>query len=270
MKVLLGAAVLLAVFFAVLTVTLPIDSMVRTLLGRAGGAAAAVDFRHASLRPWGVVLDDVDIHRPAPAPPLHADWVRVRPSLLAFLHDPAGRPWHVAGAACEGTGDAIVAADDTVSVTWRDVRLDRCPGLDAASQGISGASDGSAVIHPSATDAMADGTLTFHHILWKPPGITVPGLDGLHAETASLRWTVRAERVVLDDVALDGPDLTARGSGTVGRPNGALSLRLVVTAPPTSPPTARRLLQLLPPAPDGAGRLLVLEGTIENPHVVLR
>jgi hypothetical protein len=244
--------------------------MVRTLLGRAGGAAAAVDFRRASLRPWGVVLDDVDIRRPAPAPPLHAEWVRVRPSLLAFLHDPAGRPWHVAVAACEGTGEAVVAADDTVSVTWRDVRVDRCPGLDAASQGITGASDGSATIRPGATEPLADGTITFHHVLWKPPGITVPGLDGLHADTASLRWTVGSKEVALDDVTLDGPDVNARGRGTVGRVDGALSLRLVVTAPPASPPTARRLLQLLPPAPDGAGRLLVVEGTIETPHVVLR
>jgi type II secretion system protein N len=269
-KVLLGAAALLAVFLAVLVFTLPVEPMVRRLLARAGGAAAAVDFQHASLRPWGIVLDEVVIRRPAPAPPLRADWVRVRPTLTAFLHDPAGRPWYVTAAACEGTGDAVVAADDTVSVTWHDVRVDRCPGLDAASQGITGASDGSAVIHPGPADAMADGTLTFHHVLWKPPGITIPGMDGLHADTASLRWTVHADRVALDDVALDGPDVSARGSGTVGRADGALSLRLVVTAPPASPPTARRLLQLLPPATDGAGRLLVVEGTIDTPHVVLR
>jgi type II secretion system protein N len=269
-KVLLGAAALLAVFLTVLVFTLPIEPIVRTLLARAGGTATAVDFRHASLRPWGIVLDDVVIRRPVPAPPLHVDSVRIRPSLTAFLHDPAGRPWYVAAAACEGTADAVVAPDDTVSVTWRDVRIDRCPGLDAATQGITGASDGSAIVRSGPAEALASGTLVFHHVLWKPPGITVPGLDGLHADTASLRWTVRGDQIALDDVALDGPDVNARGSGTVGRSDGALSLRLVVTAPPASPPTARRLLQLLPPAPDGAGRLLVLEGTIETPHVVLR
>lgn len=270
MKLGIGATALVVVFFAVLAFTLPVDPLVRTLLARADGAAAAVDFRHASLRPWGVVLDDVVVRRPAPAPPLHADWVRVRPSLLAFLHDPAGRPWHVAGAACEGTGEAVLAADGTVWLTWHGVRLDRCPGLETASQGLTGASDGSATIRPSTLEPMANGTLSLNHVLWRPPGVTVPGLDGLHADTVSLRWTVLADHVALDDVTLDGPEVIARGSGTVGRTGGALSLRLVVTAAPGSPPAARRLLQLLPPAQDGAGRLLVVEGTIDTPHVVLR
>ena len=186
MKLVLGAIALVVVFVAVLAFTLPVDALVRSLLARAGGTAAAVDFRHASLRPWGVVLDDVVVRRPAPAPPLHADWVRVRPSLLAFLHDPTGRPWHVAGAACDGTGEAVLAADDTVSVTWHGVRLDHCPGLEAASQGLTGASDGSATIRPGTLEPMANGTIAFDHVLWRPPGITVPGLDGLHADTAHI------------------------------------------------------------------------------------
>ena len=76
----------LAVFAGALFLMFPTDAIVRALLGRITPSdGPAVVFGHASLRPWGIWLDDVAVRQPDGSAIMTADRLTLRASLRSFV-----------------------------------------------------------------------------------------------------------------------------------------------------------------------------------------
>jgi len=235
-------------------------------------------FGHATLRPWGIVVDQPTLRRPDGSALLALDSLRLRPTLEGLLPGRAGRSWAVRAAVCGGSARANLVADagvTTVALDWRDVELGSCPPLAISAGALAGRADGSArlVLRP-AGEPDGEGDLGLHEAMWRADGGGLPGVDVLHADRAFVRWTFRDGRVTLTGIELHGPELEANGDGAVRLASSleasALDLRLTVMAGPAAPPLVRLAVGTLPPSgkdPRGP-RTLVVAGTLDRPRVI--
>ena len=259
-----------AVFGAVLVLTFPTEPLVRHALDRLG-PPGALTFTRARLRPWGVRLDGVVLHRPDGSPVVSAEWVTLRPSLAGLLSDRTGRPWHAAAAACSGLIEAVFDRDGTGNVlglTWTDVDLARCPLLAAPGETLTGLAAGDARLRSVAS---GEGRLALRAASWSGARPMAGGAQLLHADTAEATWRLEGRELALGAVAFRGPELDVRGSGTVRLADtlahSALDLVLTVAASPGAPPDVAELIGRLPPRPDATRRVSVT-GTVGLPLVV--
>jgi len=267
-----GLALATVAFVVVLALTFPTDALVRWALTRALPAGGrAVGFERAHLRPWGLELDGVEVRNPDGTVAIHADWLTLRPSLSGLVGDGhTGRPWHARMAVCAGTVDALADRDttgDVANVTWTDINLAGCPGrLSLATDGASGISTG----HARVTGSTVEGETTMRALAWT--GV-VQGLPVLHADTAAVHWTLAGGRLVLDGLAVHGPDLEARGGGSVrlgeSASDSTLELVLTVAPGPDAPPQLRNFILHLPGGVEGSDeRHVAVTGPAAAPQVV--
>ena len=268
------AAVALAVFVAVIAVTFPTDAILRALIARVTPSGSlSVSFAHAHVRPWGLRVDGVGVRAPDGSLVADAEWVSARPSLLGFVRDRTGRPWNLGAGTCGGRIDAVVDRDDggsAASITWNDLDLARCRPVALLGQTVAGVVDGTAVVRGAGT--AAEGRIGVRGGVWKGAGRFVPALETLHADPASVAWTLQGNRVELSAIAVDGPDVHASGGGTVevarAPRDSRLALSLTVAPGPQAPPGFRDLLARLPPAGDDDARRLEVGGTLAFPQLV--
>lgn len=261
-------AIAAAVFVLVLVLTFPTDAIVRWALARAMPAGGrGVVFERARLRPWGLRLEGVDLRDPNGSVVVHADWLTLRPSLAGLVRDDhTGRPWHARAAACAGTIEALADRDATgniATVSWADVDLGRCPALSVVATGVSGLAAG----HARVTAAGVEGESELRAVTWT--GV-LPGVPVLRADAVSSHWTLAGGRLVLDGLALRGPDLEARGGGTLTL-GGQTQLDLVLTlAPgPQAPLPLRTIIGQLPGGVAGSDeRRVAVTGPPAAPQVV--
>lgn len=277
-RALLAMLFVAALFIAVLALTFPTDAVVRRVLATAtppGGPMLTFD--RATLRPWGLRLDQVSLRNPDGTIVAGADWLLVRPSLMGFLRDRTGRPWRATGGACGGSLAAIVSAEGASSalrLDWRDLDLSDCT-LVPATTAIEGRSEGTANLTLARdTPLVGEGTASLRGARLHTAELGLP-LDALHADPAFVRWALAANKITLSAIEVHGPELTVNGSGTVrlmgSLADSALNLRLVVAPGPDAPPSLQDALAQLPPArePPGA-RLLLLVGTITDLRRLMR
>ncbi len=255
-----------AIFAGVVALTFPTDALVRWALARAlppGGPRLEID--HATLRPWGVrlapaTLRDAEGYRLAVA-----DWLVARPSLLGFIEDPAGRPWHVTGAAYGGTFTAVVDRRVTL-LEWHDLDLARMPTLKVGGERLAGTTDGAATLKGAA----GEGTLGVRHMTWPSAARFLVGADAMPID-ATVWWTLAGARLALDAITANGAGVEAKGTGSVrlASPLGrsALDVHLTLAPGPDTSPGLRRLIADLPASADGTdARRVALTGTIDAPR----
>ncbi len=276
-------ATLLAVVIAT-AVALPTDAIVRAVIAKVTPASGPfLVFRRAVLRPWGLRLDEPALRKADGTVILSAQWLRVRPSFWGLLRDRTGRPWQVASAICGGTVSASVDPEPTsasigIDATWNDVDLGAClPPLGggmtlaghATGHGTARAGRGN---HPTG-----QGELQLRDAVWRHEGDAAPpGLDVVHADTATVRVNVDDERLQLEGVDVRGPELELTGGGTMritGSPRtNALDLRFTIVPGPAMSEDLGRIIDRLPPAPGSvpSARSLVVRGTTSDPKVVTR
>jgi len=273
-RVAIVAAAAIAVFVGVIAVTFPTDALLRALVARAiPSGSVVVAFAQAHLRPWGLRVDGVAVRAPDGTLVADAEWVSARPSVAGFFRDRTGRPWRLAVGTCGGRIEAVVDRDDggsAASITWNDVDLARCPPVALLGETVAGTIDGSAVVRGAGT--AAEGRIGVRGGVWKGAGRFVPALETLHADPASLAWTLQGNRVDLTTIAIDGPDVKATGGGRVelarAPRESRLALSLTIAPGPQAPPGFRDLLARLPPTGDDDTRRLDVGGTLAFPQLV--
>jgi type II secretion system protein N len=266
------ATLLVAMLLVALAFTFPTDAIVRRAVALAmppGGPT--LTFARATLRPWGLRLDDVSLRNPDGTVVAAADWLRLQPSIMGFLRDRTGRPWYATGGACGGSIEAVVSGEGAASVLrldWRDLELSSCALVPSAAD-LAGRSEGTATL-TLARDSpiVGEGSANLRSARLRAADLRLP-LEALHADPASVRWTLAGDKITLSTIEMQGPELRVSGSGTVrlagSLADSALNLRLVVTPGPDAPPTLRQALANLPPARDAPGaRLLYVVGTIND------
>jgi type II secretion system protein N len=275
MRTLLKGVVAVAVLFTVvLGLTFPTDDLVRWGLSRVSVPEGyTVTFRRARLRPWGLVLDDAAYRHSDGRPVVELDWLRVRPSWTAFWRDRLGRPWHVSARVFGGTAEGGIATDATAQLldaSWSDVDVgDLLRALQREGL-LTGRSTGHATLRlPMSDPASGEGELTLRSAAWQPPLEALEDVP-IHADQATVRWTLADGRVQLSNVDMRGDevDVTAQGTLRLAQAIGASSIdvRMTIAPLPGIPLELRRLLDGLPRRPDGVHDFRVT-GTIDAPHV---
>jgi type II secretion system protein N len=233
-----------------------------------------VEFRTASLRPWGLRLEDVVVRNPERRVLARLPWLRLRPSWLGLLGERPGFPWHVGAAVCAGTVEATVdddGATKALDARWDDVDVATCLPWLTTQVELGGRATGTTALRLGPQGGIPLGTLdvTIRSMLWRPP---LEDLEDVlvHADTATLTLAVEPERLVLQRLAVAGPDIDVDGSGTAKRAqalgDARLDLRMTVTPQPGLAPELRRYLAGLPRRPDGTYVFKVV-GTIDAPFV---
>jgi type II secretion system protein N len=257
----------------------PLESAVRHALARATPAGGAtVVFRHATLRPDGIHLEDVSVQATTGAVVRVGD-VRVRPSAWGLLRDGTGLPWHLEAALCDGRLLARVLAERgataigltialTITLTWEDADLAACPPLPIAAGAMAGRARAAARLRLTpAAWLEGDGRVEVDAGQWQGTGL-LTALGTLHAESASVRWTLRDGRLALDALDLRGPEMSARGSGVVDLvdplPDSGVQVTLALATAPDAPPPVRLLL-----GPPGNDRRLEIGGTLARPSALV-
>jgi len=271
-RALLALLFVATLFVAVLAFTFPTDAVVRRVVALAtppGGPT--LTFSRAALRPWGLRLDDVSLRNPDGTIVAGADWLLFRPSIMGFLRDRTGRPWHATGGACSGSIEAVVSGEGAASdlrLGWRDLELSSCALVPSATA-IEGRSEGTANL-TLTRDApiVGEGIANLRGARLRTADLGLP-LEALHADPAFVRWALAANKITLSTIELHGSELDVNGSGTVrlagSIADSALNLRLVVTPGPDAPPSLLEALAQLPPAKEPPGaRLLLVVGTISD------
>jgi type II secretion system protein N len=265
-----GGATAGVVFAGVLAVTFPTDAVVRHALARVTlPAGSALVFARAALGPSGFSVEQLALRRPDGTALATADWLVLRPSLAGFLHDGTGRPWRAHGQACGGTLEAVLDGDgagDAVALAWHDVDLGGCPVFSVGGESFAGRADGAATLREQA--AAGDGTLRIRDGVWSGARRLVPGMDALHADTATVRWTLRQAELGLTAIELAARELRMTGTGTILLATpldlSAVDLGLVLTPGPGASGLLRGLLSALPPSaaesPDA--RRVAVTGTV--------
>jgi type II secretion system protein N len=255
-----------AIFAGVVALTLPTDALVRWGLTRAlppGGPR--LEFDHATLRPWGVRLAPVTLRDAQGYRLAAADWLLARPSLVGFLHDRAGRPWHATGTAYGGTFAALVGREAT-DLEWHDLDLARMPTLKVGGERLGGTTDGAATLKGAA----AEGTVGVRGMTWPSAARFLVGGEAMPIDV-TVWWTFAGARLALDTITAHGAGVEAKGTGsvrlasTLGR--SALDVHLTLAPGPDTPPGLRRLIADLPPPADGGdARRVAVTGTLEAPR----
>jgi type II secretion system protein N len=273
-RLLKGAVAMAVLFTVVLSLTFPTDDLVRWVLARVPVPEGyLLTFQRARLRPWGLVLDDAAYRHGDGTPVIETEWLRFRPSWTAFWSDRLGRPWHVTAGVFGGTIDGQIATEPAaqlVDVSWTDVDV---AGLLAAIQReglLTGRSTGHATLRlPVSDPASGAGDFTLRSAAWQP---TLAALEDvpIHADRATVRWTLADGRVQLSSFDVRGQevDLTAQGTLRLEHAIGdsAVDLRMTIAPQPGIPRELGRLLDGLPKRPDGVHDFLVT-GTIDAPHI---
>lgn len=264
--------VALVVFTIVLALTFPTDTVVRWVLDRVvPPGTQVVTFSRARLRPWGVVFDDLVVRSPEGREVLAATSFRFRPSWLAFLRDPLGRPWHVTASMCLGEIDGSFDLQNNVrtfDVAWEHVDLATCLPMLGHRLPLSGRATGTTrLVLPATSPAEGEGTLDMTHVTFEPP---LPQFEDLplRADRAGLRWSLENQRLVVADIGAEGPDvvLTSQGEMRLAQSfdQSTVRFRVTVTPQPGAPPRLLRLLENLPRGADGTRDFLVV-GTVNEP-----
>ncbi len=270
-----GTLAAVALFAGFLAYLFPTDVVARRLLSRLelpGGAA--VVFTRAALRSDGIWLDNVTVRAPTGAELVHAEAVRLRPSPWGLVRGAGGLPWSLHAAICGGTADATISADGTataVALTWHDADLAQCPPLPIAAGALAGRARGAARLRLGLTSELEGaGNVELESGTWRAGG-ALALLGALHAESASVHWTLRQGSLVLDALDLHGPEVSATGSGEVRLedPVEASGVRLTV-AVASVPGAPGPFGLLLRPADDGTTRQLTVGGTLAHPSAVLQ
>jgi len=270
---LLGAAAAV-LFLIVLGLSFPTDQLVRWGLARAPlPEARAITFRHAHLRPWGLVLEGASLRDPGGGPLYEADWLRVRPSWSGLASERLGRPWRVAAGALGGTIDGSLDLDRgarTVELTWADLDVGRLLAALHRPDQLSGRASGSTGLRVPATDAASgSGEVVLQDAVWQPALGAFEDLP-LHAERATLRWTLADGRFDVAALEVRGREMNVAASGQVHLAGAAaastLDLRVTLTPLPDMPGKLRPLLDGLPRGADGT-RDFVLTGTLDAPRI---
>jgi len=267
------AAFALLTFAAFLVRLFPADAVARHALTRTlppGGPT--VVFSRATLQPDGIRLDEVAVQTPGGGVLARAAHVRFRPSLIGLVRDGRGLPWHVDADACGGRLDATVSAEEAatgVAVTWDDADVAACPLPPLAAGALAGRARGVARLHLPFVGAPAgDGRVELEGGQWIGSG-PLRALGALHAESASVRWTLHDGRLTFAALDLRGPELTATGSGAVDLVDplaaSAVQLTLALATAPAAPAPLRLLL-----GPPGTDRRLAVGGTLERPSVLVQ
>ncbi len=255
-----------AIFAGVVALTFPTDALVRWGLTRAlppGGPR--LEFDHATLRPWGVRFAPVTLRDAQGYRLAAADWLLARPSLVGFLHDRAGRPWHATGTAYGGTFAALVGRDAT-DLEWHDLDLARMPTLKVGGERLEGTTGGAATLKGAA----GEGTLEVRRMTWPSAARFFVGAEAMPID-ATVWWTLAGGRLALDAITAHGAGVEAKGTGSVrlattfGR--SALDVQVTLAPGPDTPPGLRALIAGLPPSADGGDtRRVAISGTIEAPR----
>ena len=272
-RLLLRLAVLAALFALVLWVTFPTDVLVRWALAHAPlPAGRTVEFRTASLRPWGLRLDDVVVREQDGRRVLRLAFLRLRPSWLGLFGPRPGFPWTIGAGICSGEVDATVDDDGTtrtLDAGWSGIDVGLCLPYLTNQVALSGRSGGSARLRVAGGDALPVGDVAFTlaDAAWEPPRLE----DVLiHADAADVALTLGAERLTIERATLRGPELEAEASGGARRArtlgDARLDVHLVIHAMPGLPDGLRRLLDGLPRRADGAWDFR-LAGTLDVPRV---
>jgi type II secretion system protein N len=272
--VLKGVTAAAVPFVVVLALTFPTDQVVRWGLARVPVPAGDfVTFGRAHLRPWGLVLDEAAYRHSDGEAVIAADWVRLRPSWTAFWRDRLGRPWRVGAGILGGTLEGRIADEGTahvIDVSWTDLDVGSLLAVLRRRDTLTGRSAGRAIVRlPASEAASGEGELTLRSAAWQPPLEALGDLP-IHADTATLRWTLGERGLHLSSVDVRGAevDLTARGTLGLARTIGAstLDLRMTIAPLPGIPLELRRMLDGLPRRSDGV-RDFRLTGTLDAPRI---
>jgi len=270
------ALLFLVVGLAVLTAlaAFPTDALVRRALERLplpGGQR--LEFVSAHLRPWGLRLDGVVLHRGEGLGPLRADWVRVRPALLGLVRGRRGFPWRAAVGICAGRIDLALDAERTgfaLVTTFHDLDVAPCLQQFGAGSTWTGRLDGSAQLRfPTGTAPAGAGELRLRSATWHPP---MAWLDDtvFHVDRGLIRWTLAPEVLHLDLLDLRGSEveILARGETQLRSPlqESQLRLRVELTPMPGMPLQLRQLLRTFP-TPASGPQVLLVSGPLRAPRV---
>jgi type II secretion system protein N len=270
-------AVVLGVFMLVGAVTFPTDAVVRAVLDRVPlPAGMQLAFASAHLRPTGLRLDDVHLVRSAGAPPIDAEWLRLRPSLWGFWRDGSGRPWAIAAGACQGTIDVRVGVEPRrtpVTVAFEHVELGSCLPYVLRQVDAYGRLDGTVVVRVGTADPpISDGTLELRGAAWAPGG---PLEDvRLRADAGTVVWQLAERRLELTKLETTSSDFHAVGSGLVRFltpvDDSVIDLRITLTPGATMPPLLRRYLDAVPGTrADAQGtRTFRIQGALRDPRAI--
>jgi type II secretion system protein N len=268
----IGVAVVL--FFLFVAMTFPTPDLVRRSLTEILPAGTAVTLTNAALRPWGLRVEGLSIRTPTAQKAWDIPWVRVSPTLLGFITNGAGRPWHVGAGICLGSIEGSLEMEDKKQVldaTWTDIDVATCLAQVGAPVQVSGRSSGTvdARLLPNAGPESGAGELSFRSAAWAPP---LPQLEDvvLHADNALLRWTLAGPVLTLSEVRASGPELALNAQGTIRidpRNRGGSAVRIRVTLTP-GPDMPQELTQLLDNVPRSGGAYdFLLAGTIDVPRI---
>lgn len=266
--------VAVVVFTVALVITFPTDTVIRWVLDRVvPPGTQVITFSSARLRPWGIVFNDLLVRSPEGRDVLAATYFRFRPSWLAFLRDPLGRPWHIVAETCLGSIEGTLDLQNNVrefDLEWERVDLATCLPMAGVRWPISGRATGTArLVLPATAAAEGEGEIQLEHAAWEPP---LPQFEDLplRADTAGLRWTLKDQRLVVADVAAGGPDLDLKAQGDIrlaqSFEQSPIKFRVTITPKPGAPPHLAKLLDNLPRGANGT-RDFVIVGTVNVPEL---
>jgi type II secretion system protein N len=272
MKRALVAAVLLVVFVATLTASLPVGAAVRWALADAGIDPGTVSFDAARLRWNGIVLDRVAIDT-GWGDPLALPWLRVRPSLVGLVLRGDGLPATGAAQLCDGWIDGQAEPAGTgrrVSGVWADLDLARCADAFGIPGEISGHLQGRIDLTLDRDgDRHGTGVVRLREVDWHAPG--VPRHVPTRADVAELQWDVDGRTATIRRFEMSNDEFEATITGTVrlAAPlvESDLALALAITPRSSMPQAHRDFLASLPGSPPdrrGARRFRV-DGTLGAP-----
>jgi type II secretion system protein N len=274
-RILVRFALAAAVFGVAVWLMFPTDAVVRWTLERVtppGGPA--LFFRTAHVRPWGLRLDGVALRRPDASVVAAVDRLTIRPSLAGLLHGRSGRPWRATADACGGALDATIDRDaegDAVRATWRDVDVSRCAWLSLVAAGIAGIAGGDATLRLAR--GTGDGHVAVRDARWTGIATIVPAIPAVRVDTGTVAWSLAEGRLGLTTIEAHGPDVEARGAGTLqlAAPIVASQLDVALAIAPgrAAPPALRALIAGLPGAPSGgAEHRIAVRGRVDAPFAV--
>jgi type II secretion system protein N len=267
----------IAVFLVVLALTFPTDRLVRRVVASIPfPPGRELTFERARLRPWGLTLDGAAYRRSDGSALVETEWVRLRPSWTSIGARGFGNPWRITARVFGGEIQANLdvgarAGTQTFDLSWTDVELGPLLKAFEREDGLAGRATGRAALTlPKADAPSGQGELTLRGASWDPPIYALEGLQ-LHAQNATLHWTLGQRRFQLTRLDLHGDevDMTSEGNVDIAPVIGQSPIDLHVTIAPLSgaPRRLRELLERLPRRPDGVYDFR-LAGTLGAPRAV--